>query len=86
MIVCHCNCIGSETIEHATTRLAESDPWRMLTPVLVYHALGARPRCGGCLPLAAQIIHGRLAERRACRAQCPPSGTCACQAAAEPGP
>jgi hypothetical protein len=71
MIVCHCNCIASEAIERATSALSETDPWRMLTPVMVYRALGRRPRCGGCLPQAAQIIHGCLAERRACGERCP---------------
>jgi bacterioferritin-associated ferredoxin len=71
MIVCHCNRIASEAIERATSALSETDPWRMLTPVLVYRTLGIRPRCGGCLPQAAQIIHCCLAERRACGARCP---------------
>ncbi|HXF53975.1 MAG TPA: hypothetical protein VNK52_07615 [Hyphomicrobiaceae bacterium] len=80
MIVCHCNCIGSEAIEHGTTRLAEADPWRLLTPVLVYRSLGVRPRCGGCLPLAAQIIHARLASERGCGGRCP---LCPCTAGKE---
>ena len=71
MIICHCNCIASEAIERATSALSETDPWRMLTPVMVYRTLGRRPRCGGCLPQAAQIIHRCLAERRACGERCP---------------
>jgi hypothetical protein len=80
MMICHCNCIASDAIERTTSTLAEADPWRLLTPVLVYHALGARPRCGGCLPLAAKIIHGCLAEQRDCGAPCPP---CPCTAGDE---
>ena len=60
MIVCHCNRIDHTDIERTANELTAIDRWRLLTPVAVYHALGKRPRCGGCLPLATSIIHSRL--------------------------
>ncbi len=72
MIVCHCNRIDHTMIEETASRLAADDPLRILTPVGVYKAMGLRPRCGGCLPLAANIIHTRNVVP-------PPHGlSCAC--------
>jgi len=62
MIVCHCNRIDHLEIEEACSALLTEDPLRMLTPVAVYKALGKRPRCGGCLGLAANLIHTRDAD------------------------
>lgn len=64
MIVCHCNRIDHTDIESACSGICARDPLALLTPVRVYHELGKRPRCGGCLQLAANIIHTRdvLAE------------------------
>ena len=59
MIVCHCNVIDHAEIEATASRISMADPWQLITPVAVYKALGKRPRCGGCLPLAANIIHTR---------------------------
>lgn len=70
MIVCQCNAIDHVAIETAASLLAAADPWTLLTPGRVYRALGARPRCGGCLPLAASIIHARTPLAPAC-ANCP---------------
>ena len=59
MIVCHCNRIDHRDIEQAANALSDADPWQLITPVTVYKALGKRPRCGGCLSLATNIIHPR---------------------------
>ena len=59
MIVCHCNCIDHVDIERAAADLTAADTLAILTPVLVYKALGKRPRCGGCLSLASSIIHSK---------------------------
>jgi bacterioferritin-associated ferredoxin len=75
MIVCHCNRIEHTTIEAAAAALVAADPHRLLTPVGVYKALGKRPRCGGCLALAADIIHGRCPNNGDCRT-CPLAGVC----------
>src|SRR5258706_13519980 len=71
MIVCHCNRIDHNEIEGAADELTRLDPWRLLTPVIVYRALGKRPQCGGCLPLAANIIHTRKAGDLSCCKRCP---------------
>jgi bacterioferritin-associated ferredoxin len=70
MIVCHCNRIDHREIEAAADDLTKADPWRVLTPVLVYRALGKRPRCGCCLSLAANIIHTRKLGASCCK-RCP---------------
>ncbi len=74
MIVCHCNRIDHSAIEAAASGMVAHDSWAVLTPVRVYKALGKRPRCGGCLPLAARIIHGRQIGDVASCAGCPSSG------------
>jgi hypothetical protein len=58
-------------IEVAADSLTRFDPWRVLTPVAVYQALGKRPQCGGCLPLAANIIHTRTVGDLSCCKRCP---------------
>ena len=65
MIVCHCNLIDHTEIERTTAELKASDRLTIVTPVMVYKALGKRPRCGGCLPLATSIMHsGALSSAR----------------------
>lgn len=59
MIVCHCNRIDHTDIEAAAGALSEERPWTLITPVAVYKRLGKAPRCGGCLSLAARVIHGQ---------------------------
>ena len=77
MIVCHCNRIDHVEITRAAEGLAEEHPWTLITPVAVYKHLGVRPRCGGCLTLAARVIHGlSIADAPRCSA---------CPLAAEPG-
>lgn len=71
MIVCHCNRIDHVAIEETSDVLAAADPWRVLTAVSVYKAMGKRPCCGSCLPLAANIIHTRHALDRTDCATCP---------------
>lgn len=59
MLVCSCNVIDHRRIEAEVDRQLAHDPARPLTPPRVYCGLGERPRCGGCLPLAATIINDR---------------------------
>ena len=70
MIVCHCNLIDHTEIERATAQLRVGDRLKIVTPVMVYHALGKRPRCGGCLPLATSIMHSSTDAPEPC-ADCP---------------
>lgn len=59
MIVCHCNRIDHREIEEACQGIEGRDGCTLLTPVAVYRELGKRPRCGGCLTLAANLIQDR---------------------------
>ncbi len=63
--------IDHREIEDASARLLDEDPWRLLTPAAVYKALGHRPRCGGCLQLAANLIHTCACQRTAGCSGCP---------------
>lgn len=56
MIVCHCNRICHRQIEVGCTLVIAAEPDAVPTPIRVYDALGKRPRCGGCLTLAASLI------------------------------
>ena len=71
MIVCHCNRISHSDIEDGVDRLLDRDPLRLLTPVLVYRTFGKRPRCGACLPLAANLVQARAECRACCCHACP---------------
>lgn len=70
MIVCSCNVIDHRDLEGAVDGLYGNDPYVLVTPVLVYKTLGKRPKCGGCLSLAANLIHGRIECLRNCE-DCP---------------
>ena len=62
MIVCHCNCILAVEIEQSARRLG-NDSIMPPTPQEVYGALGMQLCCGGCLPLAEEIISAALPSR-----------------------
>ena len=62
MIVCHCNCILAVEIEQSARALSR-DQIMPPTPEEVYGALGMQPCCGGCLPLAEEIISATLPLR-----------------------
>ena len=51
MIVCHCQSISSQDIHAAVAWMRTADPDTIVTPGKIYHALGKRPDCGGCMPL-----------------------------------
>lgn len=64
MIVCHCNVITLADIHSVIDDLLDADPWRVVTPGLVYMTLGKRGRCCGCFPNAVQVIEERVQMRR----------------------
>ena len=66
MLVCSCNRICDRRIEAEVDRQIADDPLCLVTPSCVYRGLGERPRCGGCLPLAVEIIQERVAAARRC--------------------
>ena len=51
MIVCHCMSITDHDIRAAVDWMRAADPATVITPGKVYHALGKRADCGGCMPL-----------------------------------
>ncbi len=51
MIICSCKGITDRDIHAAIAWMRAADPATIITPGKVYHALGHRPDCGGCMPL-----------------------------------
>ena len=51
MMVCHCMTITDHDIRAAVDWMRASDPDTVITAGKVYHALGKRADCGGCMPL-----------------------------------
>lgn len=56
MIVCSCNLITEREISQVVTDLLNEDPWRLIVPVQVYHAMRKRGRCCGCFPRVVDLI------------------------------
>ena len=50
MIVCQCCAISDREIHAAVDWMRAADPETIITPGKVYHALGKRADCGGCMP------------------------------------
>lgn len=51
MIICHCTQISDTDIRAAIDWMRAADPETIITPGKIYHALGKRADCGGCMPL-----------------------------------
>ncbi|NUB46262.1 (2Fe-2S)-binding protein [Fertoebacter nigrum] len=58
MIVCHCMNITDHDIRAAVNWMRASDAQTIITPGKVYHALGKRADCGGCMPLLLDTLRG----------------------------
>ncbi|MGN8019323.1 (2Fe-2S)-binding protein [Phyllobacterium sp. 22229] len=56
MLVCHCNIITQKEIENTITELLDIDPWQLIVPAKVYHAMQKRGRCCGCFPNVVETI------------------------------
>lgn len=56
MLICHCNLITEQEIEQTIIALLEQDPWQLIVPAKVYHALSKRGRCCGCFPNVVEAI------------------------------
>ena len=67
MIVCSCNVISSAEIEAAVEELVATDHEVVLTPGMIYRAIGCRPKCGTCLNHVVKLMH---AHREAIEARC----------------
>ena len=58
MIVCSCMNIADHEIRAAVDWMRASDPSTIITPGKVYHALGKKADCGGCMPLFLDTMRG----------------------------
>src|SRR5690242_5908084 len=56
MLICHCNIITEKEIEQAIIYLLDEDPWQLIVPAKVYHAMSKRGRCCGCFPNVVETI------------------------------
>lgn len=56
MFVCQCNFLSKGEIEAAVAKLLAEDPWQLIVPSKVYHAMRIRGRCCGCFPEVVAII------------------------------
>lgn len=56
MLICHCNVLTEKEIEETILALLEQDPWGLIVPAKVYHALKKRGRCCGCFPNVVETI------------------------------
>lgn len=57
MIVCSCNVVSSAEIEAAVEELVAGDADVVLTPGMIYRAIGVRPKCGTCLRHVVELMH-----------------------------
>ena len=58
MIVCHCMGVTDHQIRAAVGWMRASDPDTIVTPGKIYHALGKRADCGGCMKLFVATMRG----------------------------
>lgn len=58
MIICHCTGITDHQIAAAVDWMRAADPDTVITPGKVYHTLGKRADCGGCMPLFLDTMRG----------------------------
>ena len=56
MLICHCNIITEKEIEQTIIDLLDQDPWILIVPAKIYHAMRKRGRCCGCFPNVVETI------------------------------
>lgn len=54
MIICSCQSISDHDINAAIDWMRASDAYTLITPGKIYHALGKKADCGGCMSLFLQ--------------------------------
>lgn len=72
MIVCHCMNITDHEIRAAVDWMRAADPETIVTPGKIYHALGKRADCGGCMPLLLDTMRSCDSFGVAGQPACPP--------------
>lgn len=58
MIICSCTGISDRDIHAAIDWMRAADASAIITPGKIYHALGHRADCGGCMPLFLATMRG----------------------------
>ena len=58
MIICSCTGISDRDIHAAIDWMRAADAAAIITPGKIYHALGHRADCGGCMPLFLATMRG----------------------------
>jgi bacterioferritin-associated ferredoxin len=56
MLVCSCNFITEKDIRDVITSFLDADPWQLIVPGKIYHAMEKRGRCCGCFPNVVDLI------------------------------
>ncbi|KFB11382.1 MULTISPECIES: (2Fe-2S)-binding protein [Nitratireductor] len=56
MLVCQCNFITQKEVEAQIRAMLDEDPWQLIVPAKVYHAMAKRGRCCGCFPNVVETI------------------------------
>ncbi len=56
MIICSCQSISDNDVNAAINWMRAADPQTLITPGKIYHALGKKADCGGCMPLFLQTM------------------------------
>lgn len=56
MIICSCQNISCRDIHAAIDWMRASDNETLITPGKVFHALGKKADCGGCVPLFLETM------------------------------
>ena len=56
MLVCSCNFITDKDIRDVITSFLDEDPWQLIVPGKIYHAMEKRGRCCGCFPNVVDLI------------------------------
>lgn len=56
MLICQCNVITEREIVSVIDEMLGNDPWQLIVPAQVYHAMGKRGRCCGCFPNLVGLI------------------------------
>ena len=72
MIVCSCSGVTDRDIRQAIAWMRAADPYALITPGKIYHALGKRADCGGCMPLFLNAMRSNENFRVSGRGDVPP--------------
>lgn len=64
MILCSCAVLRDGELKRAIAALFARDPYAVITPGRVYHALGRRLVCHGCMAVVTAAIAAEVAHHQ----------------------